>query len=325
MRCTMSLNAPSASAPLHDGTSASAFHRAPRANSSKRYARSLSAAKTRPAPSGSARTKAASLAPVRISYVPAGTNVSSAGGAPDVHVHGAAPPQRAPGAHPHLHRTAVPARRSAGGGRAHRLCQEQRRDQRDHTPSPPSCPEGKPRGAGAVKPRPERDQDGDWGGRTRTSNFPVNSRAVCQLTYTPPLPKKPARPRNRCRCRGRASLSAAILRRPGSSIPIAVAIAIPGRGGGREHGPNTTTGPPAEQGSVLHPRFGGERLHRLFLLWGEALGKLDPDLHVLIAAAPVFLDPLSRNPELLSRLRARRHSQDHVPAVEGPHLDAGAE
>ncbi len=25
----------------------------------------------------------------------------------------------------------------------------------------------------------------DWGGRTRTSNFPVNSRAVCQLTYTP--------------------------------------------------------------------------------------------------------------------------------------------
>src|SRR5229473_1823158 len=24
-----------------------------------------------------------------------------------------------------------------------------------------------------------------WGGRTRTSNFPVNSRAVCQLTYTP--------------------------------------------------------------------------------------------------------------------------------------------
>src|SRR5216110_1960107 len=26
-----------------------------------------------------------------------------------------------------------------------------------------------------------------WGGRTRTSNFPVNSRAVCQLTYTPRL------------------------------------------------------------------------------------------------------------------------------------------
>src|SRR2546422_857196 len=24
-----------------------------------------------------------------------------------------------------------------------------------------------------------------WGGRTRTSNFPVNSRAGCQLTYTP--------------------------------------------------------------------------------------------------------------------------------------------
>ena len=27
----------------------------------------------------------------------------------------------------------------------------------------------------------------NWGGRTRTSNFPVNSRAVCQLTYTPML------------------------------------------------------------------------------------------------------------------------------------------
>lgn len=29
-----------------------------------------------------------------------------------------------------------------------------------------------------------------WGGRTRTSNFPVNSRAVCQLTYTP-MPPQP--------------------------------------------------------------------------------------------------------------------------------------
>src|SRR5678815_599496 len=25
----------------------------------------------------------------------------------------------------------------------------------------------------------------DWGGWTRTTNFPVNSRTVCQLTYTP--------------------------------------------------------------------------------------------------------------------------------------------
>ena len=25
----------------------------------------------------------------------------------------------------------------------------------------------------------------NWGGRTRTCNFPINSRAVCQLTYTP--------------------------------------------------------------------------------------------------------------------------------------------
>ena len=25
----------------------------------------------------------------------------------------------------------------------------------------------------------------NWGGWIRTTNFPVNSRAVCQLTYTP--------------------------------------------------------------------------------------------------------------------------------------------
>src|SRR2546426_12369251 len=30
-------------------------------------------------------------------------------------------------------------------------------------------------------------RNSNWGGRTRTSNFPVNSRAVCQLTYTPEL------------------------------------------------------------------------------------------------------------------------------------------
>src|SRR2546425_222282 len=34
-------------------------------------------------------------------------------------------------------------------------------------------------------PRDEHNKTADWGGRTRTSNFPVNSRAVCQLTYTP--------------------------------------------------------------------------------------------------------------------------------------------
>src|SRR3989449_6560604 len=32
-----------------------------------------------------------------------------------------------------------------------------------------------------------RTSNSNWGGRTRTSNFPVNSRAVCQLTYTPEL------------------------------------------------------------------------------------------------------------------------------------------
>ena len=32
---------------------------------------------------------------------------------------------------------------------------------------------------------PESLELQNWGGRTRTSNFPVNSRAVCQLTYTP--------------------------------------------------------------------------------------------------------------------------------------------
>src|SRR6266850_2909438 len=35
-----------------------------------------------------------------------------------------------------------------------------------------------------------------WGGRTRTSNFPVNSRAVCQLTYTPNTRRRDAAPRS---------------------------------------------------------------------------------------------------------------------------------
>jgi hypothetical protein len=30
-----------------------------------------------------------------------------------------------------------------------------------------------------------------WGGRIRTCNFPGNSRAVCQLTYTPSNQKRP--------------------------------------------------------------------------------------------------------------------------------------
>src|SRR2546428_8516158 len=32
-----------------------------------------------------------------------------------------------------------------------------------------------------------RTSNSSWGGRTRTSNFPVNSRACCQLTYNPEL------------------------------------------------------------------------------------------------------------------------------------------
>ena len=31
----------------------------------------------------------------------------------------------------------------------------------------------------------------DWGGRNRTCNLPVNSRALCQLSYTPKT-KRPA-------------------------------------------------------------------------------------------------------------------------------------
>src|SRR4051812_11321185 len=30
----------------------------------------------------------------------------------------------------------------------------------------------------------------NWGGRTRTSNFLINSQAVCQLTYAPPNTRK---------------------------------------------------------------------------------------------------------------------------------------
>src|SRR3989454_2624172 len=34
-----------------------------------------------------------------------------------------------------------------------------------------------------------RTSNSNWGGWIRTTNFPVNSRAVCQLTYTPELPR----------------------------------------------------------------------------------------------------------------------------------------
>ncbi len=39
--------------------------------------------------------------------------------------------------------------------------------------------------AGAALESTPRTGNSNWGGRTRTSNFPVNSRALCQLSYTP--------------------------------------------------------------------------------------------------------------------------------------------
>src|SRR5436309_1796315 len=44
----------------------------------------------------------------------------------------------------------------------------------------------------------------NWGGRTRTSNFPVNSRAVCQLTYTPREQLQDAK-KPSCRTQGKRS------------------------------------------------------------------------------------------------------------------------
>src|SRR6267143_223389 len=54
----MSLNAPSASAPLHEGISASGFQSACRANSSNCMGSVASAARITPSPSGSATTSA---------------------------------------------------------------------------------------------------------------------------------------------------------------------------------------------------------------------------------------------------------------------------
>src|SRR6266704_5695967 len=49
----------------------------------------------------------------------------------------------------------------------------------------------------------------NWGGRTRTSNFPVNSRAVCQLTYTP---KEQLQDAKKPSCKNSSVLQARFLR-----------------------------------------------------------------------------------------------------------------
>src|SRR5438094_97937 len=128
-----------------------------------------------------------------------------------------------------------------------------------------------------------------WGGRTRTSNFPVNSRAVCQLTYTPMLPSLPphrerricethsldAAARHSCwtrsgeqergarktcapgaaRCRGRVHEPTATLRRPAPGIRIQAPVAVRAENGERHHGPTLLSPRAASKG----PRAAGHR------------------------------------------------------------------
>src|SRR2546421_8407717 len=60
-----------------------------------------------------------------------------------------------------------------------------------HGQLPRGLREERPAGIGQTR---HRCATQNWGGRTRTSNFPVNSRAVCQLTYTPMPPQPPHTP-----------------------------------------------------------------------------------------------------------------------------------
>src|SRR2546422_5424252 len=78
--------------------------------------------------------------------------------------------------------------------------------------------------------------EGNWGGRTRTSNFPVNSRAVCQLTYTPLRCRKQLAPPDPFRAGGARSHSHHTLRRPHPPIrEIGVPVAIGAQTGERPH------------------------------------------------------------------------------------------
>src|SRR5437764_5196561 len=133
-----------------------------------------------------------------------------------------------------------------------------------------------------------------WGGRTRTSNFPVNSRAVCQLTYTPMPPSLPRTASAACakrirsmplldtvvrraavnRSEGPGKLAppeplgaggaftkpAATLRRPAPGIRIPAPVAVQAENGERHHGPTvlspraTSKGPRAAGHRTRHAR-----------------------------------------------------------------------
>src|SRR5437867_5375821 len=97
----------------------------------------------------------------------------------------------------------------------------------------------------------------NWGGRTRTSNFPVNSRAVCQLTYTPREQLQDAKK------------------------------------------------PSCKNSSVLQARFLREALDRLLLLGAEPFWERHVSFYVHVATPTVFLDPMRRNADFLTVLRAR--------------------
>src|SRR5205823_2728500 len=189
-----------------------------------------------------------------------------------------------------------------------------------------------------------------WGGRTRTSNFPVNSRAVCQLTYTPMLDaqthrrtaaqrstgvrsQENIRPRDRSVPGAWVHDQPATLRPHGPQIGVTVAIRV-GQGACRHrllryHRAGSGASPepraPNPEPLVFHPALLGERLQRGFLLGGQVLGNLDVDLDVLIAPPSVPLDPLTRDAEALTVRCAGRHLQHNALAVERPHFDLRAE
>src|SRR5882762_113482 len=141
---------------------------------------------------------------------------------------------------------------------------------------------------------------GNWGGRTRTSNFPVNSRAVCQLTYTPLRCPKQRAPPDPFRAGGARSHNHHALRRPGPQIQeIGVTIAICVQTGERPHRAYTLPRP-------LPPSK------------GRAHGHMPPNI---TSAAPADL------PAILALLAAsklpRASIEDHVASTLVARQDSG--
>src|SRR5437763_2690990 len=168
-----------------------------------------------------------------------------------------------------------------------------------------------------------------WGGRTRTSNFPVNSRAVCQLTYTPMPPSLPRTASAACAKRIRSMpLLDTVVRRAAvnrSEGPGKLAPPEPlGAGGAFTNLPRRYAARPPEFEFRLRLRFKprtanvimGQQYYRL-----EPLAR-DPVPPVIAPATPADLPAILQLLEVskLPRAELERHIGTTLVAKEGKQL-----